>query len=46
MNNGNNENADTSIHMDESEQENEIQSAVKYLKIATNNLLFQAKRLV
>ena len=40
----NNENAGTSIHVDESEQEKEIHSAVKYRKIATDNLLFQAKR--
>ena len=42
----NNENADISIYIDESEQENEIHSAVKYRKIATDNLLFQAKRMV
>ena len=46
MKKSNNENSDTSIYIDESEQENEIQSAVKYRKIATDNLLFQAKLIV
>ena len=46
MKKANNENADTSTYIDESEQENQIQSSVIYRKIATDNLLFQVKSVV